>query len=92
MAPGLLRGVAVQPAAAGAAARPGIIMIMADDVDHRNLGAYSHGMMVPTPNLDRLVREGMLFTDHYAEPTSKPGRAAFISGQMPIRTGLPNED
>ena len=50
--------------------------------------AYSHGMMVPTPHLDRLAREGMLFTDHYAEPSGTPGRAAFITGQMPIRTGL----
>jgi arylsulfatase len=63
-------------------------MIMADDVGYWNVGAYSHGMMVPTPNLDRLAREGMLFTDHYAEPTCTPGRAAFITGQMPIRTGL----
>jgi arylsulfatase len=87
-APGLLRGASAQTAAPGAAARPNIIMIMADDVGYWNVGAYSHGMMVPTPNLDRLAREGILFTDHYAEPTCTPGRAAFITGQMPIRTGL----
>ena len=68
--------------------RPNIIMIMPDDVGITNVGAYSHGMMVPTPNIDRLAREGLLFTDHYAEPTCTPGRAAFITGQMPIRTGL----
>lgn len=77
------------PAAAQpTASRPNIIMIMADDVGYWNVGAYSHGMMVPTPNLDRIARQGMLFTDHYAEPTCTPGRAAFITGQMPIRTGL----
>lgn len=68
--------------------RPNIVMIMADDVGYWNVGAYSHGMMVPTPNIDRIAREGILFTDHYAEPTCTPGRAAFITGQMPIRTGL----
>ncbi len=44
--------------------------------------------MVPTPNIDRLAREGMLFTDHYSQPTCTPSRAAFITGQLPIRTGL----
>jgi len=80
-APAAAQGAATQ-------ARPNIIMIMADDVGYWNVGAYSHGMMVPTPNIDRLAREGVLFTDHYAEPTCTPGRAAFITGQMPIRTGL----
>lgn len=71
-----------------AAQRPNIIMIMSDDVGYSNVGLYTHGMMVPTPNIDRIGREGILFTDHYAEPTCTPGRAAFITGQMPIRTGL----
>jgi arylsulfatase len=71
-----------------AAQRPNILVIMGDDIGPSNVGAYSHGMMVPTPNLDRIAREGMLFTDHYAEPSSTAGRAAFITGQMPIRTGL----
>lgn len=79
---------ASQPADAQSAQRPNIIMIMPDDVGITNIGAYSHGMMVPTPNIDRIAKEGMLFTDHYAEPTCTPGRAAFITGQMPIRTGL----
>jgi arylsulfatase len=61
---------------------------VADDVGFWNVGAYSHGMMVPTPSLDRIAREGMLFTDHYAQPTCTPGRAALITGQLPIRTGL----
>jgi arylsulfatase len=68
--------------------RPNILMIMADDIGPSNVGIYSHGMMVPTPNIDRLAKEGMLFTDHYAEPSCTSGRAAFITGQMPIRTGL----
>jgi arylsulfatase A-like enzyme len=52
-----------------------------------NVGIYSHGMMVPTPNIDRIGREGILFTDHYAHPSSTAGRAGFITGQLPIRTG-----
>lgn len=73
---------------AQAADRPNILVIMADDIGYWNVGAYSHGMMVPTPNIDRIAREGMLFTDHYGEPSCTAGRAAFITGQMPIRTGL----
>lgn len=67
---------------------PNILVIMSDDVGQTNVGLYSHGMMVPTPNIDRIGREGMLFTDHYSEPSCTPGRAAFLTGQMPIRTGL----
>ncbi|MCA3561278.1 MAG: arylsulfatase [Aestuariivirga sp.] len=67
---------------------PNILMIMPDDVGYFNIGAYSHGMMVPTPNIDSIAAQGMLFTDHYAQPTCTPGRAAFITGQLPIRTGL----
>ena len=67
---------------------PNILMIMTDDVGYWNVGAYSHGMMVPTPNIDRLAKEGILFTDHYAQPTCTPGSEAFITGQHRIRTGL----
>ena len=70
-------------------ARPNILIIMPDDVGLWNVGLYSHGMMaVPTPNIDRIGREGLLFTDHYSHPTCTPGRAALITGQLPIRTGL----
>ena len=65
--------------AAPAAQRPNILVIMSDDVGHTNVGLYSHGMMVPTPNIDRIGREGLLFTDHYAEPSCTPGRAAFVT-------------
>jgi arylsulfatase len=68
--------------------RPNILVITTDDVGIWNLGAYNHGMMVPTPNIDRIAKEGKLFTDHYSHPTCTPGRAAFITGQLPIRTGL----
>lgn len=67
---------------------PNILVIMPDDVGYWNVGAYSHGMMVPTPNIDRLAKEGMLFTDHYSQPTCTPSRAAFVTGQLPIRTGM----
>ena len=92
LAPGVLCVLATlllaAPAAAQSVRRPNILLIMSDDVGQTNVGIYSHGMMVPTPNIDRIGREGMLFTDHYAEPSCTPGRAAFITGQMPIRTGL----
>ncbi len=74
--------------AAQAGARPNILVIMGDDIGYANVGLYSHGMMVPTPNIDRIGREGILFTDHYAHPSSTAGRAAFITGQLPIRTGM----
>jgi arylsulfatase A-like enzyme len=76
------------PALAQTAQRPNILVIMADDVGYANVGIYSHGMMVPTPNIDRIGREGILFTDHYAHPSSTAGRAGFITGQLPIRTGM----
>ena len=53
-----------------------------------NVGAYTHGMMGRTPNIDRIGKEGMLFTDHYAQPSCTAGRAAFITGQLPVRTGM----
>lgn len=76
------------PALAQTAQRPNLLVIMPDDVGYANVGIYSHGMMVPTPNIDRIGREGVLFTDHYAHPSCTPGRAAFITGQLPIRTGM----
>ena len=74
--------------AAAQAQRPNILVIMGDDIGYANVGIYNHGLMVPTPNIDRIGREGVLFTDHYAHPSSTPGRGAFITGQLPIRTGL----
>ena len=69
--------------------QPNIVAIMADDVGIWNIGAYHRGMMAGrTPNLDKLANEGMLFTDYYAEASCTAGRAAFITGELPIRTGM----
>jgi arylsulfatase len=69
--------------------KPNIVVFMRDDVGWFNIGAYHRGMMAgKTPNLDRMAAQGMLFTDYYAEPSCTAGRANFITGQLPIRTGL----
>ena len=69
--------------------KPNIVVIMGDDVGWANIGAYNHGLMYSTtPNLDKLAAGGMLFTDYYAEPSCTAGRANFITGELPIRTGL----
>jgi arylsulfatase len=69
--------------------KPNILVIMADDVGPFNISAYNHGMMgYRTPNIDRLAREGALFTDWYGQQSCTAGRAAFIMGQSPIRSGL----
>jgi arylsulfatase A-like enzyme len=74
---------------AHAADKPNIIFIMGDDVGWFNIGAYHQGIMAGrTPNLDRLAAEGMRFTDYYAEASCTAGRANFITGELPIRTGL----
>jgi arylsulfatase A-like enzyme len=76
-----------QPAPAGR--KPNILMIMADDIGWFNVSCYNHGMMgYRTPNIDRIAREGAMFTDWYGEQSCTAGRAAFIAGQSPIRTGL----
>ncbi len=74
--------------AAQAQERPNILAIMVDDVAQVSLSAYSHGMTYQTPNIDRIANEGALFTDHYAQPSCTAGRAAFLMGQLPVRTGL----
>lgn len=68
---------------------PNIIFIMGDDIGWFNIGVYNQGIMAGrTPNLDKLAAEGMRFTDYYAEASCTAGRANFITGQLPIRTGL----
>jgi arylsulfatase A-like enzyme len=68
---------------------PNILVIMGDDVGWFNIGAYHRGIMSGrTPNLDRLASEGMLLTDYYAEASCTAGRANFITGELPLRTGL----
>ena len=69
--------------------KPNILVIMGDDVGWFNIGAYHRGIMSgKTPNLDKLAAGGMLFTDYYAEASCTAGRANFITGELPIRTGL----
>ena len=69
--------------------KPNILFIMADDIGWFNLSCYNHGVMgYRTPNLDRIAREGAMFTDFYGQQSCTAGRAAFITGQAPIRTGL----
>ena len=84
--------VAVLALAAGQAfaqQKPNIVVIMGDDIGIWNIGAYHQGMMAGrTPNLDKLAAEGMRFTDYYAEASCTAGRAAFVTGELPIRTGM----
>jgi arylsulfatase A-like enzyme len=69
--------------------QPNIIVIMGDDIGWFNIGAYHRGMMAGrTPHLDKMAAEGMMFTDYYAEASCTAGRANFITGELPIRTGL----
>src|SRR5215831_4771201 len=76
-------------AAPAADQKPNIVFVMGDDIGIWNIGAYHRGMMAGrTPNLDRLAKEGMLFTDYYAEASCTAGRANFITGELPIRTGM----
>ncbi len=78
----------VAPARAADAKKPNILVIFGDDIGLWNVGVYTHGMMGRTPSIDRIGEEGLLFTDHYAQPSCTAGRAAFIMGQMPLRTGM----
>ncbi len=85
----MLAGLLLAAAPALAQDKPNILVIFGDDIGMWNISAYSHGMMGPqTPNIDRIAHEGMMFTDHYAHPSCTAGRAAFLTGQYPIRTGL----
>jgi len=69
--------------------KPNIVVIMGDDIGWFNIGAYHQGIMSGrTPNLDKLANEGMRFTDYYAEASCTAGRANFITGELPIRTGM----
>ena len=78
-----------EAAPTSAAKKPNIVFIMGDDIGWFNIGAYHRGMMAGrTPNLDKLAAQGMMFTDYYAEASCTAGRANFITGQLPIRTGM----
>lgn len=70
-------------------AKPNILVIWGDDIGWQNVSAYGMGTMgYTTPNIDRIAAEGLRFTDHYAQPSCTAGRAAFLTGQYPIRSGM----
>ena len=69
--------------------RPNILVIFGDDIGQANISVFTKGLMgYRTPNIDRLAKEGMLFTDYYAEQSCTAGRSSFITGQCVFRTGL----
>jgi arylsulfatase A-like enzyme len=85
----LAGGIATAHGQAANAKPPNILVIMGDDVGWFNIGAYHRGMMSgKTPNLDKLAAQGMMFTDYYAEASCTAGRANFITGEIPLRTGM----
>lgn len=87
--PDQLAQASTNSVAAATGKKPNILVIWGDDIGVSNISAYSRGMMgYQTPNIDRLAREGAIFTDYYGEQSCTAGRAAFITGQVPFRTGL----
>ncbi len=84
-----LASVMAPGAPASAQQKPNILVIMGDDIGYWNISAYNRGMMgYRTPNIDRIANEGAIFTDYYGQQSCTAGRAAFITGQSPMRTGL----
>ena len=87
--PVLLFAALATPAAIAASDKPNILVIWGDDIGWYNISAYNLGVMgYKTPNIDRIAKEGALFTDWYGQQSCTAGRAAFLTGQSPIRTGL----
>src|SRR5450432_3078711 len=84
-----LSAQAQKPAAPATGKLPNILIIWGDDVGMWNISAYHRGMMGgSTPNIDKIADQGLIFMDHYGQASCTAGRAAFITGQYPIRTGL----
>ncbi len=84
-----IAATAIVTSASAQQQKPNILVIMGDDVGWFNVGAYHRGIMSgKTPNLDQLAAQGMMFTDYYAEASCTAGRANFITGEIPLRTGL----
>src|SRR6516162_531984 len=82
-------GLACASVAQAQGKKPNIVVFWGDDIGQSNISAYAHGLMgYRTPNIDRIAREGVLFTDYYAEQSCTAGRSAFIMGQSVFRTGL----
>lgn len=85
----LAASVMALSATAAAADKPNILVIFGDDIGQTNISAYSMGVVgYKTPNIDRIAKEGMMFTDYYAENSCTAGRSTFITGQSALRTGL----
>jgi len=85
----MLAGSVMSSQALAQAAKPNVLVIFGDDIGQFNISAYNMGMMgYKTPNIDSIAKQGALFTDWYGQQSSTAGRAAFITGQSPIRTGL----
>src|SRR5271167_3274270 len=81
--------IAGSVAASAQTSKPNIVVIFGDDIGITNISAYGHGIVgYQTPNIDRIAKEGALFTDYYGQQSCTAGRAAFITGQVPFRTGL----
>src|SRR5262247_3763453 len=77
------------PAAQAQEKKPNILVIFGDDIGQSNISVYTHGLVgYQTPNIDRIAKEGMMFTDYYAENSCTAGRSTFITGQVCLRTGL----
>ena len=82
-------GLMISSETVQAANKPNILVIWGDDIGWQNVSAYGMGTMgYTTPNIDRIGQEGIRFTDHYGEPSCTAGRAAFVTGQYPIRSGM----
>jgi arylsulfatase A-like enzyme len=89
VASAIATSTATSAKAQAAGTKPNILVIFGDDVGYWNVSAYNRGMMgYRTPNIDRIAKEGAIFTDHYAQQSCTAGRAAFITGQSCFRTGL----
>ena len=85
----LLAGVVFAGPALAAKDKPNILVIFGDDIGQANISAYTMGLMgYRTPNIDRIAKEGMIFTDYYAEQSCTAGRSSFLTGQATFRTGL----
>ena len=85
----LLLGLSASLSFAANTSRPNILVIMGDDIGQSNISVFTKGLVgYRTPNIDRIAKEGMLFTDYYAEQSCTAGRSSFITGQTVFRTGM----
>ena len=89
LSPAPVKAQQEKPAAGASGTKPNVLVIFGDDIGQTNISAYSMGLVgYKTPNIDRIAKEGMMFTDYYAEQSCTAGRSAFITGQATLRTGM----